>query len=47
MGQDQLELYGPRQAEIYPAAQLVKTRVYDSEPDAPRPVEYQRGRLGE
>ena len=47
MAQGQLELYGPCPAEMQPAAQRVKARVYDSGPDAPRPAEHLRGRLGE
>ena len=47
MAQGQLGLYGPCPAEIRPAALGVKARVYDLGPDAPRPAEYQRGRLGE
>ena len=47
MAQGQLGLYGPCPAEIQPAAQRVKARVYDLGPDAPRPAEHQRGRLGE
>ena len=38
---------GPCPAEIRPAALRVKARVYDLGPDTPRPVEHQRGRLGE
>ena len=34
-------------AEIRPAALRVNARVYDLGADAPRPAEYQRGRLGE
>ena len=34
-------------AEKRPAALRVKARVYDLGPDAPRPAEHQRGRLGE
>ncbi len=39
--------YGPHPAEIQPAAQRVKARIYDSELNAPRPAEHRRGRLGE
>ena len=46
MAQGQLGLYWPCPAEIQPAAQRVKARVYLG-PDAPRPAEHLRGRLGE
>ena len=44
MAQGQLGLYGPCPAEIQPAAQRVKARVYDLGPDrdAPRPAEHLR-----
>jgi hypothetical protein len=43
MAQGQLGLYGPFPAEIQPAAQRVKARVYDSGPDTPRPAEHDLG----
>ena len=47
MAQGKLGLCRPHPAEIHPAAQRVKSRVCDSEPDAQRPAEQRRGRLGE
>ena len=47
MAQGQLGLYGQRPAEIRAAALRVKARVYDLGPDALRPAEHLRGRLGE
>ena len=46
MAQGQLGLYGPRPAEIQPAAQRVKARVYDSGPGAPRPDPGERRQSG-
>ena len=47
MAQSQLGLYGQCPAEIRLAVLCVNARVYDLGPDAPRPAEHQRRRLGE